>query len=154
MNKLLRCSLIITMATYIQGCGALGQVSESEYISPVKDISLDIGESAIVHGAMEQCGLRSRSWSDISHLLPHPEIGFFSSGGNEVMKSRRCGGPAPVLAVQFTATKAGSESLKIFGDTINIVVGNNTNFLESGIPNPKKSGNTDSSVLEKLLNLL
>ena len=142
MNNLFKCSLSIIAAACIQGCSVLSQVSDSDYISPVQDVSLNIGESTIVHGAMEKCGREPRFWSDVTHLLPHSKIGYFSNGGGGIMNSKKCGGQTPVIAVKFTATKVGSESFNIFGDTINIVVGDNINFLQSNIPNPKKKFTT------------
>ncbi len=122
MNNLLKLSLITAISIHITGCSVLRQAPEIDYIIPVQDVSLKVGESAIVNGAIDLCGQDSLRWSDISIQLPISETGFFSNAGQGVIQSKRCGADTNALKVRFTANKVGSESLTVFGEPLNIVV--------------------------------
>lgn len=131
MNNLLKLSLITAISIHITGCSLLGQTPETEYIIPVQDVSLKVGQSAIVNGAVDRCGQDSLRWSDISVQLPISETGFFSNAGQGVIQSKRCGADTNALKVRFTANKAGSESLTVFGEPLNIVVSDKSPVQQS-----------------------
>ena len=150
MNNQLKCLLITAMSIYITGCSTLGSPSRLEHITPVQDVSLNVGESMIVHGAVEQCGYSTLKWAEISHLLPNSETGFFSNAGRSFIKLDRCGGTTPALRVRFTANTVGSENLTVFGDPMNITVSNSVNFLQSNIPAPKEKAASEKSVLDTI----
>lgn len=149
MNNPLRLALIAVLSVYMAGCSSLESFSETEYISPMTNVSLNVGESAIVHGAVDQCGQDSLTWSDITLQLPNPETGFFSNAGRGLIKSKRCGSAVTALKVRFTANKAGSERLTVLGDPMNIVVSNGANFQQPRQFSPENTSSSESTMLPK-----
>lgn len=126
MTDLFKCLLIATVPIYITGCSTSGPLFEAKHISPLTNVSLEVGESVIVHGAIDQCRKDSLRWSDVSLQVPNSKTGFFSNGGYGVIDSKRCGGITPALQIRFTANQTGSERLIVAGDPVNIVVTNQT----------------------------
>ena len=96
--------------------------AEAQQIPYRRDVNLIIGQSAIIHGARGECGRPQPDWDLVFPRLPHSLTGSFSDGGTGTRQSRSCGGPTPARAVRFTAERAGSEQIELFGDTINITV--------------------------------
>ena len=138
MYNPLKYLLVAITPIYMTGCSLLQQDPDIEYIKPLSEVALSVGESAIVDGAIGLCGRKPRSWSEISHTLPKPQTGFFSNGGFGFLESKRCAGATPVLAVKFTATKPGTENISVFGRPVTIVINNDVNFLHSNeifVPN-------------------
>ncbi len=85
-----------------------------------KNVSLQIGESAIIYGVRGNCGQPAPSWEEIAKQLPTVSTGKFSDGGVGTRWSRGCGGPTPARAIQYTATASGNEQLMLFRDPVNI----------------------------------
>lgn len=108
--------LLLTMVFFGNG-GATAQ--EIPYLP---NVSLEVGQSAIIHGARGECGQQAPDWERIASRLPKVATGEFSDGGLGTRSSRRCGGPTPARAVRFTATTPGSEKITLYDDPINIEV--------------------------------
>ena len=85
-------------------------------------VTLSVGQSTVIHGARGACGEAPPDWEEVIRGLPLSLIGSYSDGGLGVRRSRSCGGPTPARAVKFTAEKAGSEQIVLYGDPINITV--------------------------------
>ena len=92
-------------------------------VSLKPNVSLNVGQSMIVTGVRNrECGGGAPSWSNIKSRLPRSKTGKFSNGGTGTLDSDSCGETVAVRAVRFTATKAGTEKVKVFGDRISITV--------------------------------
>ncbi len=87
-----------------------------------RDVTLTVGQSTVIHGARGECGQPPPAWDRVVRNLPQTVTGSFSDGGTGTRRSRRCGGLTPARAVRFTAEKAGSEQIELYGDPINITV--------------------------------
>lgn len=88
----------------------------------VRNVSVKIGESAIIHGARgNECG-PAPSWESAKLLLPELVTGTLTDGGVGTRVSRQCGGRIPARAILFTATNAGTEQISLYGDDIVIRV--------------------------------
>lgn len=88
----------------------------------VRNVSLKIGESAIIHGARgNDCG-PAPSWESAKLLLPELVTGTLTDGGVGTRVSRQCGGRVSARAILFTATKVGTEQTSLYGDDIMIRV--------------------------------
>jgi len=89
----------------------------------VRNVSVKVGESAIIHGARgNECG-PAPSWESASLLLPELVTGTLTDGGVGTRISRQCGGRVPARAILFTATQSGTEQISLYGDDIVIRVG-------------------------------
>jgi len=89
----------------------------------VRNVSLKVGESAIIHGARgNECG-PAPSWESAKLLLPELVTGTLTDGGVGTRVSRQCGGRVPARAILFTATAPGTEQVSLYGDDIVIRVG-------------------------------
>ncbi len=120
--------------TVIVGCYKKGATPDSgQYTWPVpcssapkpqykRDVTLSVGQSTVIHGARGECGEAPPDWEEVVRGLPLSLTGSYSDGGLGVRWSRSCGGPTPARAVKFTAEKAGSEQIVLYGDPINITV--------------------------------
>ncbi|UYN95650.1 MAG: hypothetical protein KIT25_01495 [Enhydrobacter sp.] len=81
-----------------------------------------VGEAIVVHGKRGRCGEPPPSWEEVAGELPTLSIGAWSDGGVGHRYSDACGGDTPVRAVVFTATRAGQQRLRLFGDPVDIRV--------------------------------
>ena len=131
MKSALKFLLPATAVFYLIGCGAtnpapkpatMAKPNKAKLIPYRSNVTLKVGQSAIVHGARGECGKQPRSWAEGSKRLPKPMTGFFSNGGMGLRNSSKCKGPTPAVAIRFTATKVGTEIITLFGDKINITV--------------------------------
>lgn len=97
------------------------EVIEAEY---VRNISVQVGEAVIIHGARgNDCG-DAPSWESAKELLPELVTGTLTDGGVGTRYSRQCGGRIPARAILFTAKTPGTEQTSLYGDQINIHVMN------------------------------
>lgn len=88
----------------------------------VRNVSLKVGESAIIHGARgNECG-PAPSWESAKELLPELVTGTLTDGGVGTRNSRQCGGRVPARAILYTALKVGTEQTSLYGDDIVIRV--------------------------------
>ena len=88
----------------------------------VRNVSVKVGESAIIHGARgNECG-PAPSWESAKLLLPELVTGTLTDGGVGTRVSRQCGGRVPARAILFTATTVGTEQISLYGDDIVIRV--------------------------------
>ncbi len=88
----------------------------------VRNVSVKVGETAIIHGARgNDCG-PAPSWESAELLLPELVTGTLTDGGVGTRVSRQCGGRIPARAILFTATTAGTEQISLYGDDIVIRV--------------------------------
>lgn len=88
----------------------------------VRNVSVKVGESAIIHGARgNECG-DAPSWESAKLLLPELVTGTLTDGGVGTRVSRQCGGRIPARAILFTATQPGIEQISLYGDDIVIRV--------------------------------
>lgn len=88
----------------------------------VRNVSIRVGESTIIHGARgNDCG-PAPTWEEATPLLPTLVTGRLSDGGVGTRYSRQCGGRTPARAVLFTATSEGAEQINLYGDDIVIRV--------------------------------
>lgn len=124
-------ALMLTMfAVLIVGAGYLfktgfdvaaqdGQSADVEYR---KAVSLNVGDSIVVHGARGTCGEEAPAWEKVLAKLPELEIGRWSDGDVGTRYSRKCGGPTPARGIVLNATKAGQTEVMLFGDPVKIEV--------------------------------
>lgn len=88
----------------------------------VRNVSVKVGESAIIHGARgNECG-EAPTWESAKLLLPELVTGTLTDGGVGTRQSRQCGGRVPARAILFTATRPGTEQISLYGDDIVIRV--------------------------------
>ena len=85
-------------------------------------VSLNVGESAVIHGIRGDCGQQPPEWNHIFPGLPKLATGDLSDGGPGVRFSRACGGNTPARAITFTARRPGKEQVTLFSDTTVIEV--------------------------------
>ncbi len=90
----------------------------------VRNVTVQVGDAVIIHGARgNECG-EAPSWESASMLLPELVTGTLSDGGVGTRYSRQCGGRIPARAILFTATAPGIEQTSLYGDEIHIRVAN------------------------------
>ena len=99
-----------------------GTEAIAEEIQYQEKVSLETGQSEIIHGARGECGQAAPNWEKVASSLPSVSTGEFSDGGLGVRWSRRCGGLTPARAVRFTATQPGHEQIELYDDPIDIEV--------------------------------
>lgn len=88
----------------------------------VRNVSVKVGESAIIHGARgNECG-PAPTWESAKLLLPELVTGTLTDGGVGTRVSRQCGGRIPARAILFTAMQPGVEQISLYGDDIVIRV--------------------------------
>lgn len=92
---------------------------QAEY---VRNVSVQVGDAVIIHGARgNECG-PAPSWDSARELLPTLVTGTLTDGGVGTRLSRQCGGRVPARAILFTAAKVGAEQISLYGDEIHIRV--------------------------------
>ena len=96
--------------------------AQAQEIPYQKNVSLQVGESAIIYGVRGECGQPAPSWEDIAKQLPTISAGRFSDGGIGTRWSRACRGATPARAIQYTAITDGNDQLILFQDPVNIEV--------------------------------
>jgi hypothetical protein len=83
--------------------------------------TLKVGQTVVVKGVRSQtCGQTPPPFT--AGEAPTSTLGSFSGGRVGTMNSRACGGATPAREVRFTAKKAGSETVTVFGDSVTITV--------------------------------
>ncbi|RIK87848.1 MAG: hypothetical protein DCC69_03370 [Hyphomicrobiales bacterium] len=106
--------------TFIDPAASLEGI-QAEY---VRNVTVQVGDAVIIHGARgNDCG-DAPSWESASVLLPRLVTGTLSDGGVGTRFSRRCGGRIPARAILFTARVPGTEQTSLYGDEIHIRVTN------------------------------
>ena len=85
-------------------------------------VSLEVGETAIIHGARSRACSVAPRWEHIRDALPELATGMLSDGGVATRYSRRCNERVEVRAILFTATHVGTEQITLYGDAIEIHV--------------------------------
>ena len=100
---------------------ATGANAQAIQFSPV--VTLKIGQSSVLHGARASgCGGAAPDWATVKTWLPASELGTFADAGVRSRHSDSCKGEVKARAVRFTARKAGSERMRLFGDSIELTV--------------------------------
>jgi hypothetical protein len=90
-------------------------------IRPNLSPSLKIGQTVVLKGVRSKtCGQTPPPFA--ASEAPASSLGRFSPGRVGTMQSRSCNGATPAREVRFSATKAGSETLQVFGDSVTITV--------------------------------
>jgi hypothetical protein len=84
-----------------------------------KSVSLQVGQSVVVHGIRGECG-QEPVLSQVK--LPRLSTGELSLGKMGVRQSGSCDGLTPAVEVIFTATSAGREKFEVEGDPITVRV--------------------------------
>lgn len=113
---------------YKPAIGTAEATTSGATIPYLDKVSLGVGQATVIHGARgSQCGQQAPDWEQIAATLPPSVTGKFSDGGLGVRFSQRCGGDTPARAIRFTATKPGSEQLRLFGDPVRIEVSSGEN---------------------------
>lgn len=123
-------TMLATLAALMVGAGFLlktgfesfakdGQSADVEYR---KAVSLNVGQSIVVHGARGACDEAPPAWKRVLADLPELEIGHWSDGDVGKRYSRKCGGPTPARGIVFNATKSGLAEITLFGDPVKIEV--------------------------------
>ena len=107
---------------------AFAPVAQADNSNKVKfrsNITLKVGQAAIVHGARGKCG-QLPSKADLAknkrNLDPTLKTGHIAFGKPGVRKSGSCNGWTPVYETIFVADRPGKETVKIHGDTVRITV--------------------------------
>lgn len=112
-----------------------GWVWQEDFIDPaasmevilaeyVRNVSVQVGDAVIIHGARgNECG-DAPSWESARVLLPELMTGKLSDGGIGTRYSRQCGGRVPARAILFIATTPGIEQTSLYGDEVHIRVTN------------------------------
>jgi len=101
----------------------LSDENESRLIGHRPYLSLNVGDSAIIHGARAgECGGPAPAWDYVEVRLPVLQTGTFSDGGTGRRSSRFCKGMTAARAIKFTATGPGEDEFLLYGDFIKIVV--------------------------------
>jgi hypothetical protein len=127
LKRVSRACILVAALSVLGACesgggGATAQLSPIEYS---RTITLNVGESAIIHAYRAQCGSASApSWDYTvgSGYLTPSSLGTYSDGGVGTRHSRSCGGATPARAIKFTAVTPGSETFEMFGDQVSITV--------------------------------
>lgn len=89
----------------------------------IRNLTLHVGEEAVVHGKRGTCGELPASPEKIEKSLPkHLKTGILTTGRLGLRTSRRCDGATPAREIVFQARKPGKERLHLYGDAINIHV--------------------------------
>jgi hypothetical protein len=110
----------MTGATFAVAFCALPFAAAAEsLIKYRKSVSVQVGQSVVVHGYRGECG-QEPNLSEVQ--LPQLETGELSLGKMGVRESGRCDGKTPAVEIIFTATKAGREKFEVQGDTVSVRV--------------------------------
>ncbi len=84
-------------------------------------VTVNVGESVVVHSIRGECGQLPTS-GDLG--LPALTTGTLSIGKEGFRNSRSCNGDTPAVEVIFTATAPGRERFEIDGDPVSVRVRN------------------------------
>ena len=115
--KLIQFLLLVILSTCFT---QFGHARDIPYRSSV---SLKVGQSTVLKGVRDRkCGPRAPSWNQVKRKLPRSKIGKFSNGGVGTVDSDFCKGKVAARGVRFTATKAGKQTLSVYGDRTKISV--------------------------------
>lgn len=96
---------------------------KENHIPYKRNITLRVGESAVIHGHRGACGQAAPAVEKTEKRLPtNLQTGILSVGRTGVRYSRHCKGETPAREVIMNARRAGSDRITIFGDTIDITV--------------------------------
>ena len=112
-------AFILPLESPAESTGAPAENIVADYLPFV---ALEVGQSAIIHGARSRACGAAPTWERISGALPDLETGQLSDGGIATRYSRNCGERVEVRAILFTATQAGEEHVTLYGDAIEIQV--------------------------------
>ena len=84
-------------------------------------VTVAVGAPTPVYGMRSQDCDAAPSFEAVRDRLPASSLGVFVDGGTGVRRSRSCGGPTPVRAIAIIAGQPGTETLELFGDTVEII---------------------------------
>ena len=86
-----------------------------------RNVSLHVGEEAVVHGKRGDCGQLPKAEDKIQKDLPnHLTTGVLSTGKLGMRTSRRCDGATPAREIVFKALYPGRETFFLYGDDITV----------------------------------
>ena len=112
--------LLSVAATLALSIGPFSLPAFAENLIPyVKNLTIKVGESAVIHGVRGACGQPPKNSQFVAYKL---KTGTISYGAQGVRNSKKCGGKTPAVEVIFTATAPGKETFKVEGDTISVKV--------------------------------
>ena len=95
--------------------------AQSLQFSPV--VNLKIGQSSVLHGARSSgCGSAPPDWATVKTWLPATSLGTFADAGMRSRYSDSCKADVKVRAVRFTGRTPGTETFRLFGDSITLTV--------------------------------
>jgi hypothetical protein len=84
-------------------------------------VTLNVGESVVIHGYRGECGALP---APAEIKLPALKTGTLSIGREGVRNSNRCDGKTPAVEIIFTATTPGRETFEVQGDDVTVRVRN------------------------------
>jgi hypothetical protein len=117
----MRFSRLIAISAIVAAISAPATAQSTNEIDYRERVTLNVGESVVVHSIRGECGqLPTRD--DLG--LPALTTGTLSIGNEGFRNSRRCNGNTPAVEVIFTATAPGRERFEIDGDTVSVRVRN------------------------------
>lgn len=88
-----------------------------------RNVSLHVGEEAVVHGKRGDCGQLPKSEDKIQKDLPnHLTTGVLTTGKLGMRTSRRCDGATPAREIIFKALYPGRETFFLYGDDVTVTV--------------------------------
>lgn len=125
MKKL---AVIAFGALALAGCDTADVTSaatDAGQIGYQSSVTLDVGQSAVVHGLRGDCGSLPTDEvvaSSTEALNARTSLGTFSFGAPGVRNSGACGGDTPARQTVFTATASGQETINVHGDPVTITV--------------------------------
>jgi hypothetical protein len=91
--------------------------AQSSDIPYVRDIDLRVGQSTVIYGYIDDCGV-----APTRVRLPQSRTGTLSVGRMGARESRRCGGRVPAVEIVFTGNRAGREEFRINEDRFTVRV--------------------------------
>lgn len=106
--------------------GASGFVGGAENALPLvyyhAHVRMVVGESRLIHGDRGDCNGPAPGWEITTPRVPDTPLGTFSDGGLALRPSAYCDRAVPVRAVRFTASRAGSQEIRLLDDFMKITV--------------------------------
>ncbi len=88
-----------------------------------RNVSLHVGEEAVVHGKRGDCGQLPKAEDKIQKDLPNDlTTGVLTTGKLGMRTSRRCDGATPAREIVFKALYAGRETFFLYGDDVTVTV--------------------------------
>lgn len=85
-------------------------------------VRVAVGSTRLIHGEHGSCDGPPPSWETLVPDLPESMLGTFSDGGLAAKMVNDCGKEMTVRAIQFTATEAGMEDIRLLRDPMRIEV--------------------------------